>query len=259
MHSLHWDFAPSVVLGTAILVFAYALLVGPLRRKFRHNAPVSPFRQALFHLGSLCMFAALVSPLDALADEYLFSAHMAQHMLLTFVAPPLWVLGMPGWLVDGLIPRRLLGWLAGPFVPFAAFNLVMWFWHLPAIYDMALSSLSLHISEHLVFMAAGVMGWLPVLSSDLPGRMNPPTRLAYLGASMLSCTALAALITLSGIQLFTFYGNAPLQWGLSPLADQQLGGLVMWLPGDMLYMVLIAWVFATLLAQPGTEQKGSRL
>jgi putative membrane protein len=64
---------------------------------------------------------------------------------------------------------------------------------------------------------------------------------------MLSCTALAALITLSSIQLYPFYGSASLQWGLTPLEDQQLGGLAMWLPGDMLYMALIAWIFKTLL------------
>ncbi len=243
----YWNFAPSVCIGTFVLSAGYAFLTGSLRRNRRQPVPL--VRQMAFYLGTLCMFLALTGPLDGIGDEFLFSAHMAQHMLLTFVAPPLWLLGTPGWLIRRLVPSRMLN----PFVAFLLFNGVMWTWHLPSVYDAALAHEGLHIIEHLAFMAAGVIGWMPVLKPELSEELTPLRRLIYLFPSMLSCTALAALITLSSVQLYHFYGAASLGWGLTPLSDQQLGGLAMWLPGDMLYMVLIVWTFKRLLDQAETE------
>jgi putative membrane protein len=226
-----------------------------MRRRFHWGEAVSPIRQLAFYLGSLGMLVALIGPLDVLGDESLFSAHMGQHMLLTFVVPPLWVVGTPGWLIRLLIPRRVLTFIVNPFVAFGIFNGVVWFWHLPSFYDDALANEWLHIGEHLMFMASAVIGWLPVLKSELSEQMTTQRKLIYLGPSMFSCTALAALITLVPVQLYTFYGNSPLQWGLTAASDQQLGGLVMWLPGDYLYMVLIVWMVKQLLDQTHTERQ----
>lgn len=250
-----WNFEPSVLIGTSLLILGYALSVGPLRRRFRWGDAVEPARQLAFYVGSLCMFIALVGPLDVLGDKDLFSAHMAQHILLTFIVPPLWVLGTPGWLIRLLFPRRILARMMNPFIAFIAFNGMMWFWHLPSIYDGALDHEWLHIAEHLLFMAAAVIGWLPVFKSELAEQMTPLRQLIYLTPSMFSCTALAALITLSSVQLYRFYSNSSLQWGLTPLADQQLGGLAMWLPGDYLYMILIVWMFKKLLDQANQERQ----
>jgi cytochrome c oxidase assembly factor CtaG len=250
-----WNFEPSVIIGTCLLVLAYALLIGPLRRRYHWGLPVPAGQQRAFYLGSLIMFLALIGPLDVLGDEDLFSAHMAQHMFLSFIAPPLWLIGTPGWLIRHLIPPRILTRLVNPFVAFALFNGLMWTWHLPGAYDAALVHEWLHIGEHLLFMASGVIGFLPVLKSDLVTGMTPLYKLMYLFPAMLSCTALAALITLSSRQLYPFYGNAPLQWGLTPLSDQQLGGLAMWLPGDMLLMGLIVWVFNSLLDEKNQERQ----
>jgi putative membrane protein len=250
---MYWNFAPSVCLGTFLLSAGYAFFVGLLRRNRRWGKPVPPVQQMAFHLGTLCMFLALTGPLDDLGDESLFSAHMAQHMILTFVTPPLWLLGTPDWLIRLIVPPRILAWMVSPLAAFLLFNGAMWTWHLPSVYDTALAHEGLHIMEHLMFMAAGVIGWMPVLKPGLSEQLTPLRRLIYLFPSMLSCTALAALITLSSIQLYHFYGSASLGWGLTPLSDQQLGGLAMWLPGDMLYMVLIVWTFKLLLDQAESE------
>jgi cytochrome c oxidase assembly factor CtaG len=249
----YWDFAPSVIIGTALLAVSYWSLIGPLRRRNKWGPSVSQARQLVFYLGTLCMFVALIGPLDGIGDEQLFSAHMAQHMLLSFVAPPLWVIGTPDWLIRRLVPRQILAWMMNPLTAFLLFNGVMWTWHVPAIFDAALEREWLHILEHLLFMAAGVIGWLPVLKSSLSAGMTPLLGLIYLFPSMLSCTALAALITLSFHPLYPFYGNASLGWGLTPLSDQQLAGALMWLPGDMLYMALIVWAFKRLLDQTAEE------
>lgn len=251
----YWNFEPSVVSGTILLIAFYAMANGPLRRRFHGEASVPLIQQLAFYLGTLCMFLALTGPLDVLGDEYLFSAHMAQHMILSFLAPPLWVLGTPSWLIRRLVPRSFQPLTWNPIFAFLFFNAVMWMWHIPTVYDAALAHEGLHITEHLMFMAAGVIGFLPVLKSDLVPQMTPQLKLIYLVPSMLSCTALAALITLSPLHLYSFYGNASIHWGLTALEDQQIGGASMWVPGDMLYMILIVWTFYSLLDSSDTEGK----
>ena len=259
MPALNWSFEPSIILGIGLWMAAYALAVNPMRRSQHWGTPVPLPRQLAFHLGTICAFIALVSPLDALADTWLFSAHMVQHMLLTFVAPPLWLIGTPDWLVRRLIPVHWVNVITQPMIAFVIFNGVMWVWHIPTAYDAALRLPLLHIVEHLSFMAAAVIGWWPILGPDLAGRMNAPLKLAYLLPSLLSCGALAALITLSTTQLYPFYGSASLKWGLVPLTDQALGGLAMWLPGDMIYMVLIVYTVSRWLDQTDTEWQGVKL
>jgi len=245
--SLGWVWEPSVLIGLLAIGLGYALVTGPLRSQFKRSSPVSVNHQAAFYAGCLSMFIALVSPLDSLADETLFSAHMAQHMLLMFITPPLWLIGLPDWLAEALIPqgklRHLFARLVHPFSAFVIFNATMWIWHIPRFYDAALSSEPLHIAEHLAFLAAALFGWWPVLGPSLDGVSLPvlPLRTLYLFGNSLSCTALAALITFSPAVVYTFYGASPFNYGLTPLADQQLGGLLMWLPGDMILMLAIVF------------------
>jgi putative membrane protein len=248
--SVGWEWEPSILLGLALLTFGYALAVGPLRRRYGWGAPVEVWRQVAFYIGNLVVFIALVSPLDGLGDEYLLSAHMSQHMLLMFVGPPLWLMGTPDWLVERLIPsdlaQRVLSKLIRPAAAFVIFNLTMWLWHWPRIYDLALEHEGLHIVEHLTFMAAAVIGWWPVLGSwHKPGApVNDMVRVLYLLPMICACNALSALITLSPGLLYPFYNAASLEWGFTPQVDQQVGGLIMWLGGDMIYMT--AFIFMML-------------
>lgn len=239
-----WNWEPSVLFGLALLTGTYLVIAGPLQRRFASGKPLPVSRQLAFHAGTFSLFLALVSPLDVLADEYLFSAHMVQHMLLLYVAPPLWLIGLPDWAMSlsalGDILRRVAGYLTRPLIAFLIFNGIMWTWHLPSLYEAALANENLHIFEHLTFLAAAVIGWWPVLA-PLPGsarRLPSFTRSLYLFLSAFPCTALAALLTLSTTVLYPFYGAHPWQWGLSPLADQRLGGLIMWLPADMILMLV---------------------
>lgn len=248
-----WNFEPSVLIGTALLVTGYAVTVGPLNRRNLWDRPVPGWRKGVFYFGCLLMLLALISPLDRLGDEALLSAHMGQHMLLSFFAPLCWVIGTPAWLIRRLVSPRPLRYMTNPLAAFLLFNGAMWTWHLPTFYEAALRNEGLHILEHLVFMAAGVIGWLPALKPELSGHTGTIRRLAYLLPSMFSCTALAALITLASLQIYPFYGQAGLPWGLTSLGDQQLGGLIMWLPGDMLYAALIVWTFKLLFDEPSLE------
>lgn len=235
-----WSWEPSVLLGLAVLTGVYLWITGPLQKHYAPGKQLPFFKKLSFHAGTFSLFIALVSPLDVLADDYLFSAHMLQHVLMLYVTPPLWLIGLPDWIVEGNIwgniPKRLTGFLSQPVFAFLIFNGVMWVWHIPNLYDAALANEILHIFEHLMFISAAVVGWWLVLG-PLPKpahRGQPITRSIYLFLSTFPCTALAALITLSTTVLYTFYGAHPWQWGLSPLLDQQIGGLIMWLPADMI-------------------------
>jgi len=264
LRSGSWSWEPSVLIGLSLVAGGYAVLVSPLRRRLDWGGPVPFGRQLCFYLGTVSVFVALVSPLDILADEFLFSAHMAQHMLLTFVAAPLWLIGLPGWVPEQLASRARLVWagtrLTQPAVAFVVFNGAMWEWHIPVAYDAALRSEPLHVFEHMTFMATAVLGWWPVIQRWPAKNHDPrPWRILYLFLSTFPCTALAAVITLSPHLLYSFYAEAPLKLGLSPIIDQQVGGLLMWLPADMILM-LAALIVGNhwLVDQTGRQASGNQ-
>ena len=233
-----WDWHPSVVIGLALLGGLYVYLGGlaaPRRR-------VTAFGASLVVLG-----VALNGPLHNLSDGYLFSAHMVQHLALTLVFPPLLLYGTPAWVV-----RPLLGpaWVlrsarraTRPLAAGALFSAPITLWHVPQFYESALEHHPLHIVQHLVFIATAVIMWWPILSPvpELP-RASYPTQLIYLFALGLPMSLAGALITLSEQVLYPFYAGAPRVWGLAPLADQQLGGLLMWVVGT-----IYLWVAASVV------------
>jgi putative membrane protein len=271
-----WYWEPSILVGLAALTIVYMLLSGPLRLRTGRAIPIPWPRQVAFHMGTLVAFLALVSPIDHLADVYLLSVHMVQHLLLLVVSPPLWLLGIPpdwftlssnGWL------GRLWRQVTRPVVAFLIFNVVLWVWHIPALYDAALLNENVHILEHLMFLAAAVVGWWPMLGflPAIAPRASYPVQIFSLFAMMLSSTALGAFISLARSPIYTFYINAPAVlnglplppltpgprlWGLSIMDDQQLAGLVMWMPGNMIFFLALMVVVALWLRDQ--ERKASQ-
>ena len=251
-----WNWQPSILIGLAAWTMGYILLVGPIRRRAGWNLQAGWLRQATFHLGTLVAIVALVSPLDTISDIFLLSAHMIQHLLLLMVAPPLWLMGIPrDWFSPYHFPGRLGGllrWLTQPVVAFLVFNGTLWIWHIPTLYDAALYNENVHILEHVMFLSAAVIGWWPILGflpSAAP-RSSYPVQIFYLFAMMISSTAMGAFISLAKNPIYPFYNNAPgvlaglplppltpgpRLWGLSVMDDQQIAGLVMWVPGNMIY------------------------
>jgi putative membrane protein len=261
-----WNWEPSILIGLAGQAGAYLACVGPLRGRFAGSAPVPPARVQTFLLGVLVMFIALVSPLDILGDRYLLTAHMVQHLLITLVAPPLLLLGTPRWLLRPLlIPRFALPigrWLTSPLVAFVLFNATFALWHVPAFYDAALRSLPIHILEHVTMFATATLTWWPIFSplDELP-RLSEPAQCVYLFFESLPPTILGALITFSGAVLYPTYRDAPRIWGLSPLDDQQVGGLIMWIPGALVFFGVLTVVFIRWLNrdeyEPSPDARGA--
>ena len=233
-----WDWHPSVVIGLVLLGGLYVFLGGfaaPRRR-------VVSFGAALAVLG-----VALNGPLHNLSDGYLFSAHMVQHLALTLVFPPLLLYGTPAWVVRPLLGSawvlRVARRATRPLAAGALFSAPITLWHMPQFYEAALEHHPLHIVQHLVFMATAVIMWWPILSPvpELP-RASYPAQLIYLFALGLPMSLAGALITLSERVLYPFYAAVPRVWGLTPLADQQLGGLLMWVVGT-----IYLWVAASVV------------
>jgi len=234
-----WDIHPSVAIGIVALAVLYVRLGGlaaPRRR-------VVSFAASL-----LVLFFSLNGPLHDLSDSYLFSAHMVQHLILTLLFPPLFLYGLPAHVVRPFLrPRwvRALGERMTRPVPAAAiFTIPIVLWHMPVFYEAAMRHHPLHIGQHLVFLASSVVMWWPVLSPvpELP-RASYPGQLLYLFLLGIPMSIVGAMITLANDPLYPFYVAAPRVWGLSAIDDQQIGGLIMWVPGGLVFWIAMTVVW----------------
>lgn len=254
--TLHW----STVIGLAALAALYewahrrvrlASSITGENEVLPADVPQPPrlFRpRTLFYAGLTVIFFSLNGWLHDLSDWYLFSAHMVQHLLLTLLVPPLLIAGTPGWMLRPALRYPPLAVVARlvtrPMVCFATFNLVLAAWHVPALYNMAMANHTVHIVQHLMFMAAAVMLWWPILSPlpELP-RLAYPMQMLYLFLTTLPMSVVAVYITYSDSLLYPAYAAAPRILGILPLEDQLIGGLIMWIPGGLLFYAVISVIF----------------
>jgi putative membrane protein len=238
----------SVVAGLLALQAAYMLCVGPYRNRFSGAKPVGMWRQIAFAEGVVVLLLALASPLDMLADHYLFTAHMVQHLLITLVAAPLLLVGTPGWLLSDLLKAtHLLGVLRRlrhPLLAFFGFNIVFALSHVPVVYELALANEALHATEHLVFLITAMLMWLPVLSPvpELPP-YPPLGQVLYLFLQTVPASLVGALLSSTATPYYPTYINAPRLLALSPIEDQQLGGLFMWVGSGFYFLIATGIVF----------------
>jgi putative membrane protein len=239
-----WNWNPGILIGTAVFLGAYLLII----KQFGPNQPNHWAKMAWFGLGTLVILFALISPLDRLADEYLFSAHMVQHLLLAMAAPPLLLLGIPNWMVGRIIRkpgiRRIGAIFTKPVVCFLLFNINFLVWHFQGLYEATLKNETLHIFEHFLFMFTGVLNWWAILSptSNMP-KLGYPGQILYLFLEVIPSTILGAVISFAPIVLYPTYASAPRIFNLNPMDDQQIAGLVMAIPAGMIYMVAFSIIF----------------
>lgn len=243
-----WSLEPSIILGLVLLYGAYLAATGRYRKLFKGSRPPTTAQFSSFTSGIVILVIALLSPLDRLGDDYWFTAHMTQHLLLTLVAPPLLVIGTPGWIFEPLTrwPRLLsfIRHLTNPYVGFISFNLVFALWHVPSWYEAALRSESVHIIEHLSFIGTAVLTMLPVMSTTrLIPRLAPPVQVFYLFMQSLPPTGLGAIIAFAQTPLYAFYVQAPRIWGLGVMDDQLYAGLIMWIGGALFWLLALTIVF----------------
>lgn len=258
-----WSWEPAVVIALALAAALY--LVG-LRRLWRSSAigaGIRGWEVVSFAVGWLVVALALLSPLHALGGV-LFAAHMTQHELLISLAAPLLVLGRP------LIPflwslpiraRRNIGeltrarlfdatWrtLTRPSVAFALHAVALWTWHLPRFYQATLTSELAHTLQHTTFLATALLFWWTMFNAR-GGEFRRGLAVFYLFATVLQTGALGALLTFGGTLWYPAYATTTTPWGLTPIEDQQLGGLIMWIPGSLTYLLAALWIFGEWLRE----------
>jgi putative membrane protein len=250
-----WDWDPTIVVGVMILALGYAGLA-----RFRFTRRSLPYYAAI-----LVLFLALASPLDALSDDYLFSAHMLQHLLLILIVAPLILLGIPPqwW-------SRLLEWkfadraekiLSLPALSWILGMGTLWIWHTPVLYNLALAHENIHTLEHLSFLVTAVIFWWPVTVQPVERRhMGYSGMLIYLFAGALANTVLGIILTFAPAGLYPEYLHPEDSyhilsiirgsWELDAQSDQQLGGLLMWIPGGLFFLGAILSVLARWFNEP---------
>jgi putative membrane protein len=201
-----------------------------------------------FCLGVFVIYAAAGSPIHEISETYLLSMHMFQHLLLSLVAPPLLLAGVPTWLWEALLLRRgvrpVATLLLNPLVAIGAFNLVLVITHLPHVVDYALTNHWFHFWAHLLIVSTSLMMWWPVITSvsGLP-RLSYPYQMAYLFVQSLLPAVIGGFIVFSRSPVYDFYADAPRIWGISALEDQQFGAFVMKVVGSLILWGFIAVAF----------------
>ncbi len=247
----HWHTEPLLIGGILAAVWLYAMLVGPLRDRLAPHA-LFPVREAsYFGAGVFIFYIAVGSPIDAIGENYLFSAHMFQHNLLMYTCAPLFIRGLPGWLVDSLLessPRWVtacIGFLLHPLVAGVAFTVIFCGWHFPVLYEAALHNKTIHVIEHLTMFGTSVMMFWPLLSpSRILPRSNPGVRILYLFVLMVAQIPLFGILAFSPEVLYQTYEFAPrVIPGFDPLQDQVLGGLLMKVANMGVSLVYMAAAF----------------
>lgn len=258
-----WNWEPSILIGTVLITGLYLYAIGPLRKRHYPNEQVKAVQTISFLSGMLIMFLALVSPLDELGDAYLFSAHMVQHLCLTIIGPPLLLLGTPEWLVKPALQNKVIFNVAKvltyPAVAFVLYNVDFWLWHAPPLYNATLENQNIHILEHLTFIIFGLLYWWPIFSpsKDLP-RLPIGGQIFYLFLSGMPSVLLGAGLTFTP-PLYAPYIAAPRIWGISAATDQQLGGLIMWVPVSIFYIIIMSALFIRWMQQQEAKQQALEL
>src|SRR4051794_28678763 len=217
--------------------------------------------QALAFAGALvALLAALASPIDGLGEDYLFSAHMLQHVLLGDIAPLLLLLSLSRLILRPATRRlhaveRALGPFAHPLTGLGAWLVVMYTWHLPALYDAALRHPAVHLLEHALFFAAGVAVWWPLIQ-PIPMRrqLSGMWPLAYIGAAKFGLAALGLYLTWSSTAIYSYYEHVPRIWGLSPVTDQNVGGAIMMVEQSLTFVLVLVATFVRMLARSEADE-----
>jgi putative membrane protein len=264
-----WNSDPVLLVNLTLFAWLYSRGVTRLWRRAGRGRVVNAWQTAAFGGGVATLLIALVSPIDALSEQ-LSWVHMIQHMLLMNVAAPLVVVAAPlyasAW---GLSPRgqRWFGrlrrdaakrrwWiylLWQPLALSALYAVVLWIWHAPALYQAALRNPFVHDLQHLTFFFVACLFWRVLLDPISRFRAQPGVGVLCLFATSLHATVLGVLMALAPAPWYADYQARTSLWGWTALEDQQLAGLIMWMPACLAYAVAAVALFATWIQQHSNE------
>jgi putative membrane protein len=260
-----------VVFCCVLAAVLYCAGMARLRGRRERGRREMRLRACAFAAGLLSVVAALLSPLDRWGSE-LFALHMIQHEILMLVAAPLLVLGRPLpvflWAFDerartriarGTLARPVQSvwrFLVSPWVAWLAHALTLWVWHIPSFFDAVLRDGVLHDLQHATFLVTALLFWAAMIENRRAAQQG--AAIVYLFTTTVHTSVLGALITFATRPWYASYLQIPRSWGLTALEDQQLGGLIMWVPGSLIYVgialaLLVQWIRSTEPADPATR------
>ncbi len=252
-----WSPDPTVLAGVIALSLVY---VAGWRRARRPGEPHPPGygRLALFAASMASVLAALVSPIDDLSDDVL-AIHMVQHLLLLDLVPILMILSLTKGILRPVarslnVLERRAGVLAHPAFALLLYVAIMYLWHVPAMYDLALEHSGVHVLEHLCFAAAGTLYWWQVLS-PLRGRMRVAGMgpVVYMVSTKLLVGMLGVILAFAPASFYSWYQHHPHYWGLSARVDENIAGLVMALEQSIVMGIALTYLVVRMLSESERE------
>ena len=250
-----WSFEPLQIVPTVIVAVLYLRRARTLARR---GQPVPRWRQGMFWTGIGLTVLALNSPLDSLGEEHFFFLHMTQHVIIGDLAPLCFVLGMTGPLLRPVLALPVvdrLRVLAHPLVALPLWAVNLYVWHLPFLYDAAIHHTPVHALQHLMFFTCGCLMWEPVVETlPAPVWFGTGMKLGYIAIVRLIETILGNVFIWSSSAFYSPYRHAP-QWGITPVHDLNLGGVVMMAEGSIVTIAVLVWLFLKLAAESELRQQ----
>jgi cytochrome c oxidase assembly factor CtaG len=262
---LHWNFTLPALVPIAAYVGIYVWRFRAARREAGGRGAGWP--QALAFAGSiLLLMAAVLSPIDRLGEDYLFSAHMVQHILIGDLAPLLLLLALSRVIMRPATRRitgieRRLGGLVHPATFIVVWLIGIYFWHIPAMYNGALEHPVVHALEHATFFAAGTLLWWPLIQPvPMRRKLEGTMGLAYIFAAKMTLGVLGLYLTWSTAVAFDYYNHVPRIWNLTAIQDQNVGGAIMMVEQALVLLAVFFLLFVKMLTQSEeAEQRRERL
>jgi cytochrome c oxidase assembly factor CtaG len=250
-----WTLEPLQVVPTLVAALVYLARCRTLAAQGRR---VPGWRRAMFWAGIGLVVLALNSPIDALGEEHFFFLHMTQHVILGDLAPLCFVLGLTGQVLRPVLRFHIverLRVLAHPFVALPLWAVDLYIWHVPWLYDAALHHDSIHAFEHFCFFTAGCLMWEPVLETlPAPVWFGTGMKFGYIAVVRLLETILGNVFIWSSTAFYTVYRHKP-EWGITPVHDLNLGGVVMMAEGSLVTAVILVWLFFKLAREGELRQQ----
>src|SRR5690349_23888007 len=255
-----WTFDPFQLIIVALYVVIYVRRFMRAREEAGGRGAGLP-QFAAFVAAVVVMLIALVSPVDALGEDYLFSMHMVQHILLGDIAPLLVLLSLSRVILRPVTRRlmsveRALGPFAHPATGIVVWLTMIYVWHIPAVYDAALNHSAIHALEHTCFFIGGLAVWWPLIQPvPMRHRLTGLGDFAYLIAAKISIGLLGIFLTWSHGVAYTYYEHVPRIWGLSPIEDENLGGAIMMVEQSIVLVIAFAILFVRMLLQSEEDER----
>jgi cytochrome c oxidase assembly factor CtaG len=257
---IQWLSDPAVLAPLALLAGIYVWRFRQARREAGGRG-AGALQAAAFAGAMVTLLTALVSPIDGLGEDYLFSAHMVQHVLLGDVAPLLLLLALSRVIMRPATRRlmrveRALGPFASPITGIALWLGIVYLWHVPVLYDAATEHPGVHLLQHLSFFAAGIALWWPLIQPvPMRRRLTGLQPLGYIGAAKAGLAALGIYLAWSTSALYPYYEHTPRIWSLSPVEDQNVGGVIMMVEQSLTLVIVMVALFIAMLARSEEEQR----